>query len=438
MKRFFFGGIHPRYNKEMSINKEELLTVSPKQVVIPLQQHIGNPCKPLVKVGDYVLKGQKIGDGDGMCVPVHSSVSGAVSAIEPRLHPNGQVIMSIVIDNNFKNATVNYDSCDLSIEQLDADNVLHAIREAGIVGMGGAAFPSNIKAFSALGNIDTLIANACECEPYITSDDTLLRTNPKQVLEGMMILNRVLTPNKIVLAIEENKAVAIEKLRALKQEYPLIEISVLPTRYPQGSEKQLIQSVTGRQVPPGGLPFDVNSVVFNVSTFAAIYKAVRMGMPLIDRIVTVTGEGVSNPQNFNVPIGTCFADLIDMAGGLKEKAERVLNGGPMMGIAQGDLSVPVVKATNCVLCLCEDKNSNVENPVCIRCGKCVSACPMHLKPLYIYRFASLENRDELNRLNVTDCIECGCCSFTCPGKLALTDSCRKGKILVKEAAGNES
>ena len=434
MKRFFFGGIHPAYNKEMSTKSVEFHSVVPQQVVIPLRQHIGAPCQPLVQVGDTVLRGQKIGDGEGMCVPVHASVSGTVVAIEPRPHTSGQMVDAIVIQNDMQNNSVDFVGSDLPTDQLDVETVLHTIREAGIVGMGGAAFPGNIKALSALGHVDTLIANACECEPYITADDSLLRTNPEQVLEGLMIIHHVLKPERIVLAVEDNKKLAIEKLKPLMQNYPLIELAVLPTRYPQGSEKQLIQSITGRQVPPGGLPSHVGCVVYNVSTFAAIYRAVRMGMPLIQRLVTISGEAISEPQNFIVPIGTAFHDIIEIAGGLNDKTERVISGGPMMGVAQSDLSVPVVKATNSILCLLKDRNGQAENPVCLRCGKCVGVCPMKLQPLYMYRFTLAGKVKELQRLNVLDCIECGSCAFTCPGKLPLVEKFRLGKKLVREAA----
>lgn len=431
MKRLFFGGVHPRYKKEMSIKSENLQTVTPKQVVIPLQQHVGEVCRCLIKVGDSVLLGQKIGDGEGMCVPVHSSVSGTVVAIEPRLHPNGQMIESVIIDNDFKDNAIKHTEWDIPIEEMDAETVLYRLKEAGIVGMGGAAFSANIKALSAMQKIDTLIANGCECEPYITADDVLLRTNPQQVLEGIMILHKVLSPKRTVLAVEDNKVAAIKRLQELNKKYPLIELVVLPTRYPQGSEKQLIQAVTGRQVPPESLPVDVGCVMFNVSTFAAINKAVRQGMPLTERIVTVSGEAVANPQNFIVRIGTPFKDVIEAAGGLDQNTERVINGGPMMGVAQSDLSAPVVKATNSILCLLKDKDGAKNGTDCIRCGKCVAVCPMNLKPLYIHRFADVDSVRELKRLNVVDCIECGCCSFTCPAKLPLVEDCRKGKKLVK-------
>ena len=428
MKHLFFGGIHPKYNKEMSTGITTFETITPAQVVIPMQQHIGAPCTPLVQVGDKVLLGQKIGDGEGLCVPVHASVSGKVIAIEPRPHTSGRDVMAVVIENDYQNTEV-----PAAIPGSD-DEVLSAIREAGIVGMGGAAFPGNVKALSAMGNVDTVIANACECEPYITADDSLLRTNPDQVLEGMMILHSILHPKRLVLAVEDNKALAIRMIKRFLSQYPQIELKILPTRYPQGAEKQLIQSVTGRQVQPGKLPVSVGCAVFNVSTFAAIYRAVRLGTPLTRRIVTVSGEAIEKPQNFIVPIGTSFHDLLEAAGGLNEKTERVISGGPMMGFAQSDLSVPVIKATNSVLCLLKDKNGAAENPVCLRCGKCVAVCPMKLQPLYLYRFTNAQQLNELNRLNLMDCMECGSCAFTCPGKLPLVETFRKGKKMLREAS----
>ena len=433
MKPLFFGGIHPKYNKEMSTQVTTFHTIEPKVLVIPMQQHIGAPCTPLVQVGDKVRKGQKIGDGEGLCVPVHASVSGTVIAVEPRPHTSGRMVNAVVIENDFRNESVPAQGMEQPLEQLDADTVLHAIREAGIVGMGGAAFPGNVKAVSSMGHIDTLIANACECEPYITADDSLLRTKAEQVLQGMMILRQVLSPERVVLAVEDNKAQAIENLKKLLPEFPQIELAVLPTRYPQGAEKQLIQSLTGREVPPAQLPVSVGCAVFNVSTFAAIYRAVRLGTPLTERIVTISGEAIAEPQNFIVPIGTPFHDLISVAGGLNEKTERVISGGPMMGFAQSDLAVPVIKATNSILCLLKDQNGAAENPVCLRCGKCVSVCPMRLQPLYMYRFTNARRVDQLQRLNLLDCIECGSCAFTCPGKLPLVEVFRKGKQLVREA-----
>lgn len=432
MKKLFFGGVHPKYKKEMSTKNDSLQTVVPKRVVIPMQQHTGAPCVPLVQVGDVVKCGQKIGDAEGLCVPVHASVSGTVVAIEEMPHPTLGKAMAVVIENDFQDNRVYGEVPD------SQDAILQAIREAGIIGMGGAAFPSNIKAMSSQGKVETLIANGCECEPYITADDTLLRTKPEQVLDGMKILAGILNPRRVILAIEDNKPEAIEKVKAILESYQGIELQILPTRYPQGSEKQLIQALTGREVPPGQLPAAVQCAVFNVSTFAAISVAVRRGKPVTRRIVTVTGEGVANPQNFRVPIGTSFRDLLEAAGGLKDTTERVLSGGPMMGFTQTDLDVPVVKATNAVLCLPQDSNAETENSVCLRCGKCVGVCPMRLQPLYIHRYVNAEclerseRLEQLERLHVTDCIECGSCSFTCPGKLPLVEQCRKGKKMLKE------
>ena len=428
MKHLFFGGVHPKYNKEMSTTGIDFETVTPKQVTIPMRQHIGEPCTPLVQVGDTVKRGQKIGDGEGLCVPVHASVSGRVVAVEERPHPTLGTSMAVVIENDFQDDTLTNPLPETE------DEILHAIREAGIVGMGGAAFPGNVKALSAMGKVEVLIANGCECEPYITADDSLLRTSPEQVLEGMRILGGIIHPEKLVLAVEDNKQEAIAKLRGLAKDYPEIEVRVLPTRYPQGAEKQLVQSVTGREVKAGQLPVSVGCAVFNVSTFAAIYRAVRLGMPLTRRIVTVSGEAIVKPQNFIVPIGTSFHDLVEAAGGLHDRTERIISGGPMMGTAQSRLDVPVVKATNSILCLLKDENGAAENPVCLRCGKCVSVCPMLLQPLYLYRYVNAGKTGELERLHLTDCMECGSCSFTCPGKLPLVETFRKGKKMLKEAA----
>ena len=433
MKRLFFGGIHPKYNKEMSKDVTTFRTITPKQVVIPMVQHIGVPCTPLVQVGDRVLRGTKVGDGEGLCVPVHASVSGTVVAVEPRPHPNGKLVMSVVIDNDFTDEAIEVTPCADPLTTLDDDTILHKIREAGLVGMGGAAFPGNIKAITAMGHIDYLIANACECEPYITADDSLLRTAPEQVLGGMQLLQRVIKgEEQVILAVEDNKQEAIREIEKLLPDYPGITLRVLPTRYPQGSEKQLIQALTGRQVPPGQLPVSVGCAVFNVASFAAIYRAVYWGVPLTQRIVTVSGETVQKPQNFQVRLGTPFHDLIEAAGGLTDATERVVNGGPMMGVAQSDLSVPVVKATNAILCLPHDENGAAENPVCLRCGKCVGVCPMGLQPLYMYRYGLCNDTAALRRLHLTDCMECGCCGYTCPGKLPLVEQFRKSKALLKE------
>ena len=308
---------------------------------------------------------------------------------------------------------------------------LAIIREAGIVGMGGATFPTDIKAVTAQGRGDTILVNACECEPYITADDALLCSYPEQIFRGLAALDAALHPDRRVIAVEDNKSEAIAILRRHLPDWPGVELAVLPTRYPQGAEKQLIQAVTGRQVPPGHLPFSVGCAVFNAGTVAAVYRAVYEGKPVTKRIVTVTGEGVKEPKNLIVRIGTPFAQVIEAAGGLTEDACKVLSGGPMMGTAQGELAAPVLKGTNAVLCL-TSANPTPERPVCIRCSKCVEVCPMHLQPLYLYRYEAAGNLDALQALHVTDCIECGCCSYTCPGQLPLTERFRAAKQALKE------
>ena len=423
MKHLFFGGIHPSDKKSLSTNNMSFQTIIPEKVILPLRQHRGAECTPLVKVGDYVLRGQKIADGSGLCVPVHSSVSGYVEKIEPCMTSSNEEIMSIVIKNDLLDKTIEYN-------KYSNGDLVDFIRESGIVGMGGASFPTYVKVSSAIEKVDTLIANGCECEPYITADDALLRTKPEDVLNGIKLLCDLIKPQRLVLAIEDNKVEAIAKLQALQEKFEGIEIKVLPTRYPQGSEKQLVQAVTGREIPPTGLPGDVKCAVFNVSTLAQVYNSIETGAPLIERIVTVTGEGINNPQNFIVKLGTPVSDLINAAGGLKENAELVIAGGPMMGSSFDNLSCPVTKSVNSILCLASSEEAKLSK--CIRCGKCLSVCPMKLQPIYMYRFANVENYKKLEKLNVIDCMGCGACSYTCPAKLPLTDTFKKVKIKMKE------
>ena len=433
MKSLFFGGVHPADKKELSANAELKTVKEPKQVTIPMSQHIGNPCEPLVAVGDTVKKGQKIGDGKGLCVPVHASVSGKVVAIEKRRHVNGREVLSVVIENDYKDTEDTSMTAYEDYSKLSNDQIIDIIREAGIVGMGGATFATNVKAATSMEKVKTLIANACECEPYITSDDMLLRRFSDRVLEGMRIICQVLNPERVVLAIEENKKEAIEVLKKELADDKRIELAVLPTRYPQGAEKQLVQAVTGSEIPGGELPRSVGVAVFNVATFAYTYGAVCLGRPVTRRIVTVSGEAVKNPGNYWMRIGTTFEYAVEQAGGLKENAWKVIAGGPMMGVAQEDLNACTIKGTNCILCLSEEQNGEAkeENP-CIRCGACVKACPMNLQPLYLYAYGKKSKTEDLKRLNVTDCIECGCCSYTCPAKLHLVETIREGKVRVKE------
>ena len=432
MKHLFYGGVHPADKKALSLGVALQRLEKPKQVIIPMSQHIGSPCKPLVAVGDVVEKGQKIGDGEGLCVPVHASVSGKVVAIEDRRHPNGNKVLSVIIENDFKGTLdagmTPYE--DYSV--LSNDEIISIIREAGIVGMGGATFATSIKA-AVDAKIDTLIANACECEPYITADDMLLRTNPDQVIEGMKIIAQVVKPERMVLAIEDNKKEAIAVLKKLLEKEDKIELRVLPTRYPQGAERQLVQAVTGREIVPGQLPPSVGCVVFNVATYEATYRAVCLGKPITGRIVTVTGEAVKNPCNYIVPIGMPVEELLEAAGGLTDDVWKVINGGPMMGLAQPDTKTCVIKGTNAVLCLSNAQNGESSDQTCIRCGKCVSVCPTRLQPLYMYAYGKQNDVKALERFRVLDCIECGSCAYECPGKLPLVEQFRLGKKLVREA-----
>ena len=430
MKKLFFGGIHPADKKELSAGKKLTAIESPEQVIIPMLQHIGKPCMPLVSVGDSVFLGQKIGDGEGLCVPVHASVSGTVTAIDSVPHPNGGTGLAIVIKNDFKDTLYENITPHNDPEHITAEELFAIIREAGLVGMGGATFPTDVKAISSLKQIDTLIINACECEPYITADDALMIAEPKRILSGVSLLRKALTPEKTIIAMEDNKKEAAKILKEHLKDYPDITLQIYPTHYPQGAEKQLVKVVTGREVPAGSLPRDVRCAVFNVATAAMVHQAVYEGMPLVKRAVSVTGEAVKNPANYMVPIGTSFAHIIKAAGGPTENLEKVIAGGPMMGKAQGTLEVPLIKGTGSVLCLnVQEKTQGTE---CIRCGKCVDVCPMHLQPLYLYRFGKAERTDLLHTYNLIDCMECGCCSYTCPAKLPLVETFRAGKAALKE------
>ena len=434
MKSLFFGGVHPEGRKELSASAPLTAMALPAQVAVPLRQHIGAPCKPLVAVGETVCMGQKIGDGEGLCVPVHAPVSGVVEAIEDRPHPGGGLCLSVVIKNDFRDTPDPAMKPRPNPEKLSPEELIGIIHQAGLVGMGGAAFPTDIKSKTGMGYTGVLILNACECEPYITADDALLRARSGDVLRGLALLARILNPDQTVIGIEDNKPEAAAILRETLKDIPGVELRVLPTRYPQGAEKQLIQAVTGRQVPSGGLPKDVGCAVFNAATAFAAYRAVYEGMPLIERVVTVTGEGVKEPRNLIVRVGTSFQEVIGTAGGLGDDVWKVLSGGPMMGVAQGDLSVPVTKAVNAVLCLSSAQNGESAHPVCIRCGKCLEVCPMGLEPLYLYRYSNAGDVDALKRLHLTDCIECGCCAYACPGKVPLVQGFRAGKRAMKEGA----
>lgn len=427
MKQLFRGGIHPDDRKALSRGGAAVPMPAPSRVVIPMSQHIGAPCSPLVKVGDAVKLGQKIGDGEGVCSPVHAPVSGTVTAVEQMTVPGGRQCVCVAIENDGK------DTPDPSIKPrtthkgMSAAELADIVREAGICGMGGAAYPTNSKILSTAGKTETLLINACECEPYITSDDTVMCTWPEKVILGARIVADVIGAKHTVIAVEDNKPEAVEALRSKLGGNEDIEVRVLPTRYPQGAKKQLILAVTGREVAPGAR----TGALFNVTTIYSICRAVYEGLPLTEKVVTVTGEGANEPKNVIVRIGTPLEELLKFAGGMKEETCKVVCGGPMMGTAQGDLSVPVVKGTNAVLCL-TDPAPAAENPTCIRCGKCIKACPMGLQPLQLYRYVNAGMKDELERFNLEDCMECGCCSYVCPGRLPLVETFKAGKKLLKE------
>lgn len=434
MARSFFGGVHPRGYKELSA-EAPIVPLHPKVVSIAMSQHIGAPCTPLVKVGDRVTLGQKIGEGKGLYAPIHASVSGTVVAVKPRPYPGGSSMMCVVIENDGRDTPCPELQKRDSIDGLSGEELTAIIRDAGITGMGGAGFPTAVKISSGLGKVDTVIVNGAECEPYITSDDRLMREYPEKVIGGLRILMQILQPKRTAIGIESNKPAAIEAMRGVLGQG--IELLPLKVRYPQGAEKQLIQAVTGRCVPPGGLPAAVGCAVFNVATCAAVYDAVYEGMPLIRRVVTVTGRAIANPSNFSAPIGTSFSDLVEAAGGFSSEPYKIFCGGPMMGIAQYTLTAATIKGNNALTCYSMADKHEVENPHCIRCGKCVEVCPMHLMPLFLHRAVSKADTVRLDSLHVTDCIECGCCAYTCPAGIPLVQSFRTGKQLLRNAKAKE-
>ena len=431
----FFGGIHPKENKWYACDKEIMIFPAPNTVVIPMAQHIGAPCKPLVKKGDTVTIGQKIGDNEGLCVPVHASVSGVVKAVETRPHTNGTNVMSVVIENDKKN-TVCPDCKPRTQEEVDMlspEELIAIIREGGIVGMGGATFPTHVKLSGGIGKVDTVIVNAGECEPYITADDRLCREMPEELISGLKIIMQILGLKEGHIGIEDNKPEAIRSLQAHISSDDGIIVDVLPAKYPQGAEKQLIYAVTGREVPSGGLPAAVGCAVFNAATVKAIHDVVYEGMPLVKRIVTVSGDISMDAKNLLVPIGTSFIDLMDCVG-FGESPYKVLSGGPMMGAAQYDLTATVIKGVNAITMLGKKNKYAVDEPRCLRCGKCIEACPMKLMPVMMYKAMQDNDLDALKATNLMDCIECGCCAYVCPASVPLVLGFRAAKQLVRNAS----
>ncbi len=426
----FAGGVHVPYNKVT--RKTPIETIPPsKTMVYPLSQHIGAACQSLVKVGDSVAVGQKIADSDAyVSAPVHSSVSGKVVSVGEYPHPTQNISQAIVVENDFLDTPSNDlgIGCE-NIDELSTEQLIAIIREAGITGMGGASFPTHVKIQSALNdNVDTLIVNAAECEPYLSNDNRIILENTDELIEGIQILKKIFGLKTAYIGIESNKPRAIKKLN--KATYKKgIKVEVLKAKYPQGGEKQLIKAVCNRVVPAGKLPSSVGCCVLNVDTVGAIYRAVCHGTPVIRRIVTVAGDGVQKVGNYNVRLGTPFSHVLEHCG-LDDTTQKIVMGGPMMGIAQYSLDAPVIKGTSGLLCFSEFQEDNDVN--CIRCGSCVAACPMRLAPNYIALYAKLKKFDECENLNVTDCIECGCCAFTCPAKIPLVQYMRLSKQKVNQ------
>ncbi len=432
-KTFKIGGVHPEANK-LSAANAIVGAQLPKTAIIPLAQHIGAPANAVVQKGDKVKVGQLIGEANGfVSANIHSSVSGTVSKVDLAVDVAGFKKPAVFIDVEGDEWLETIDRTDTLIEEIkdDAKTIVGKIKDAGIVGMGGATFPAHVKLAIPEGKkADFLIINGVECEPYLTADHRLMLEKSAELIVGVKILMKAIGVEKAYIGIEANKPDAIEKLTALCQKEQGIEVVPLKLKYPQGGEKQLINAVSGREVPSGKLPIDAGAVVQNVGTAFAVYEAVQKNKPLIERIVTVTGDTVATPSNFRARIGTPVAELIAAAGGDVEKSGKIISGGPMMGKAMANLESTVTKGTSGILMLSEEKAVRPEAGPCIRCAKCVDACPMGLEPYLLMQYSQRQMWAEDEANHIMDCIECGCCIFSCPAKRPILDYVRLGKNTV--------
>ncbi len=428
----FHGGLRLEGHKAMSMHEPITDAPLPQRVVLPLSQHIGAPAEPEVEVGQRVLKGQRIARAtEYVSAPVHATTSGTVVAVGERTvpHPSGLSAPCIVIEADGRDEWIDRQPVN-DYESLDPSALRNVIREAGIVGLGGAGFPSFIKLNPGPDKVvDLLILNGAECEPYITCDAMLMQEHPRRIIDGLLVMRHALQAKRCIIAIEDNKKTAHTVLVNALQEHEaeFIEVVLIPTIYPTGGEKQLIKILTGREVPSHGLPIDIGMVVHNVATAAAVNDAIHQGTPLIERIVTVTGEAVDRPRNLNVRIGTPFSTLLESAKWRADDTDEVLMGGPMMGFAVPDLDVPVVKTTNCLLA--RPRNQPHRRPAmpCIRCGQCAAVCPALLLPQQLYWYAHARNFDRVQDYHLFDCIECGCCAYVCPSHIPLVQFYRFAK-----------
>ncbi len=421
----FKGGLHPYDGKELSKDQPIKEYLPQGDLVFPLSQHIGAPAKACVKKNDRVLVGQKIAEAGGfVSANIHSSVSGKVKKIENRMTVSGNKVTCIVVENDGEYEQVPFEP----VKELTRDNIIAAVKDAGIVGLGGAGFPTHVKLSpKEPDKIDTIIINAAECEPYITADYRCMMEIPDQLISGLNLILSLFPTAKGVIGIEDNKPDAIAKLKKMCEDEPRIEVASLKTKYPQGAERSLIYAVTGRAINSGMLPADAGCIVDNVATAIAIHEAVTLGKPLYERVVTVTGDAIVNPGNFKVKAGTNAAELAEAAGGFKTKPEKVISGGPMMGMALGTLDVPCGKTFSSLLCFTKDEVAACEPGNCIRCGRCVSVCPAGLMPTKLSELADRGEFELFDHMNGCECVECGCCSFICPAKRRLTQSMKTGR-----------